>query len=155
MTALCALSPPAAAGAVPEQWRTSCGTRFAVDSPAPGLARCPSRSRWASPSASRWLDSTRQLLLRRPTPASRQPHVLARLPAARDDFVASVADIACSGELRQRLQHARSLRELWHLRAEVFERVSLHYDQGEAQARLARLNRHFPIRSPRSGFTPP
>jgi hypothetical protein len=101
-----------------------------------------------------WLDSTRQLLLRRPTPASRQPQVLARLPAARDDFVASVADIACSGELRQRLQHARSLRELWHLRAEVFERVSLHYDQGEAQARLARLNCHFPIRSPRSGVTP-
>ena len=102
-----------------------------------------------------WLDSTRQLLLRRPTAASRQPHVLARLPAARDDFVASVADIAHTGELRQRLQHARSLRELWHLRTEVFERVSLHYDQCEAEARLTRLNRHFPIRSARSGFVPP
>ena len=102
-----------------------------------------------------WFDSTRQLLLRRPVASSRQPQALAHLPQAREDFVASVADVDPSGELRQRLAHARSLRELWHLRAEVFERVSVRHDQGEAQARMALLNRHFPIRSPRFGFPPP
>ena len=45
-----------------------------------------------------------------------------------------------------------SLRELWHLRAEVFSLVSLQHSQHAADTRLAQLNRHFPSRSPRSGF---
>jgi len=30
----------------------------------------------------------------------------------------------------------------------------VHHSQHEAERRLARLNRHFPTRSPRSGFAP-
>jgi hypothetical protein len=37
------------------------------------------------------------------------------------------------------------------LRADVFELVSHHRDQAEAHARLASLNRHFPIRAPSFG----
>ena len=37
---------------------------------------------------------------------------------------------------------------------EVFKLVALHFSQAEAQCRLDRLNRHFPTRSPRSGFAP-
>lgn len=54
--------------------------------------------------------------------------------------------------LQQRINIARSLHELWHLRPEVFKLVALRYSQGEAQSRLDRLNRHFPTRAPRSGF---
>jgi len=58
------------------------------------------------------------------------------------------------GVLQVRIRVAHSMRELWHLRPEVFRLVALHFSQAEAQCRLDRLNRHFPTRSPRSGFAP-
>ena len=45
---------------------------------------------------------------------------------------------------------ARSLRELWHLRAEVYNAVAIQFNQYEAEQRLSRLNRHFPTRAPRA-----
>jgi hypothetical protein len=79
-----------------------------------------------------------------------------RLPAVRDDFLAALFDVhsAAAGELLQRIRLARSLRELWHLRADVYRLVAVQHSQGEAEARLAGLNRHFPTRAPRSGFAP-
>lgn len=76
------------------------------------------------------------------------------LSAAREDFFAAVADLKlpAAGALLDRIEFARSMRELWHLRAEVFAMVSLERDQLEADRRLATLNRHFPTRAPRSGF---
>ena len=47
---------------------------------------------------------------------------------------------------------AASMHDLWHLRLDVFNLVSCHHDQTEADHRLSQLNRHFPTRSPRSGF---
>lgn len=77
-----------------------------------------------------------------------------RLQRTRDDFVACLRDIddAKCKALRQRLQAARTPRELWHLRSAVFQLVSLHHSQREALQRLGALNRHFPTRAPRSGF---
>jgi hypothetical protein len=76
------------------------------------------------------------------------------LSAAREDFFTAVADLTlpAAGALLDRIEFARSMRELWHLRAEVFALVSLERDQLEADRRLASLNRHFPTRAPRSGF---
>lgn len=77
------------------------------------------------------------------------------LADARRDFFAAVADLElpAAAALLDRIEYARSLRELWHLRAEVFALVSLELSQLEADRRLARLNAHFPSRSPRSsGF---
>jgi hypothetical protein len=76
------------------------------------------------------------------------------LDAIRQEFIESIDGIrtAAADELADRIHFARSLRELWHLRAEIFSLVSLHHDQAEADERLAWLNRHFPTRSPRSGF---
>ena len=54
--------------------------------------------------------------------------------------------------LRSRIEMSRSLRELWHLRADVFEIVAENRGEGEAKARVAALNHHFPegpARSPR------
>lgn len=72
----------------------------------------------------------------------------------RAEFLQSLSDIRTQqvGMLQQRIHIARSLHELWHLRAEVFKLVALRYSQGEAQSRLDLLNRHFPTRAPRSGF---
>jgi hypothetical protein len=77
-----------------------------------------------------------------------------RLGRAREEFLDSIDDLtaATSDELRDRIHFARSLRELWHLRAEVFSLVSLCHSQREADSRLAALNRHFPQRDPRTGF---
>jgi hypothetical protein len=76
------------------------------------------------------------------------------LDAIRQEFIDAVDAIRtpAAEELLDRIHFARSLRELWHLRAEIFRLVSLHHSQSEADERLAWLNRHFPTRSPRSGF---
>jgi hypothetical protein len=81
---------------------------------------------------------------------------LNRLPPVRRDFIDSMDDIrseaACT--LCKRVDSARTLRELWHLRAELYNLVALSHSQHEAERRLALLNRHFPTRAPRSGFVP-
>lgn len=76
------------------------------------------------------------------------------LAAARQDFFQSVVDLTlpAAARLLDRIEFARSMRDLWHLRAEVFALVSLERSQQEADRRLALLNRHFPTRAPRSGF---
>ena len=84
-----------------------------------------------------------------PTQDSAPP--LRRLPPVRADFLACVADVDSeeAAVLGDRIEAAHSLRELWHLRTEVYRLVSLGHDQTQAEARLARLNRHFPTRVPR------
>lgn len=86
-----------------------------------------------------------------PDEAAGPPLLLAQ---ARQDFLDAVADISTPAAdlLLDRIEFARSMRELWHLRADVFAQVSLVRNQREADERLAWLNRHFPTRSPRSGF---
>jgi hypothetical protein len=89
-----------------------------------------------------------------------QPPGVARrsgtLPMAqiKQEFADSVCDLGTpqGSELLDRIHYARSMHELWHLRADIFSQVSVHHSQEEAQERLAWLNRHFPTRSPRSGF---
>ena len=88
------------------------------------------------------------------TPASILPERSLALTAARQDFFAAAADLKlpAAAALLDRIEYAKSMRELWHLRAEVFALVSLELSQLEADRRLATLNRHFPTRAPRSGF---
>lgn len=103
---------------------------------------------------SRWARLMHWMLA--PAPRDSAPPIRT-LPAVRADFHLAVADLVQAreaGELVRHIEHSRSLRELWHLRAEVYRMVALQYSQAEADARLARLNRHFPTRAPRSGFMP-
>lgn len=82
----------------------------------------------------------------RATPATPGGHPL---DAARRDFAAALADLdaddAC--DLRRRGSSARSLRELWHLRADLYSLVARHRSQPEADRRLQQVNRHFPTRT--------
>jgi len=77
-----------------------------------------------------------------------------RVPAIRVEFMRAVADIELeeADSLRNRIALARSLRELWHLRPEVFRIIGVALNQREAETRLGLLNRHFPARAPRSQF---
>jgi hypothetical protein len=88
-----------------------------------------------------------------PAPEQASPP-LNRLPGVRADFLECTDDVhtARSDELRRRIKDARSLRELWHLRAEVYNAVAIQYNQHEAEQRLQRLNHHFPTRAPRDGL---
>ncbi|MDH5339197.1 MAG: hypothetical protein OEW22_05435 [Rubrivivax sp.] len=82
---------------------------------------------------------------------------LNQLDRVRADFHHQIADLTVvpdAGELVARVERARTLREFWHLRAEVFRIVAVQHSQTEAERRLDELNRHFPTRSPRSAFTP-
>lgn len=88
-----------------------------------------------------------------PAPQDAAPP-LNRLPRVRAEFMAAVADIFTedADRLRWRVQEARSLRELWHVRADLFRVVAVSHSQSQAEQRLTLLNQHFPARAPRSQF---
>jgi hypothetical protein len=90
-----------------------------------------------------------------PAPRDAAPR-LNRLPAVQDEFLSSIADVRNDDRARLALRvgHARSLRELWHMRIDVYNLVATHHSEFEAAQRLSHLNRHFPTRAPRSGFAP-
>lgn len=90
-----------------------------------------------------------------PAPQDAAPP-LSRLPAVRADFIDCLADLDHDDarRLAERIALTRSLRELWHLRSDVYRVVALQRSQSEAEQRVARLNHHFPTRAPRSGFVP-
>ena len=85
-------------------------------------------------------------------PALRTP-----LERARSEFVAALAGLAEADHhgLLKRAQHARSLRELWHLRSELYTLIARRTGQPEADARLARVNQHFPTRAQRTSTPAP
>lgn len=90
-----------------------------------------------------------------PAPQDTAPPIN-RLPGVRMEFLATLADMDGPDveALRDRIQHCRSLRELWHVRADLYRVVGVARSQSEAEERLGLLNRHFPTRAPRSQFAP-
>jgi hypothetical protein len=140
---LCPAVVPRASGA----WR---GNRLEVNPPA----------LWTDPEPvwqqiRRWLVGLRRS--RSLAEASPAPAPGDRLGQARADFAAALADVpgTASADLQTRVRHARSLRELWHLRAELYSLVSRLHMQAEAERRLGRLNAHFPVRTARNDATDP
>ena len=100
--------------------------------------------------ANRWLSRASPWL---PEPA----RPVNRLALVKAEFQESLADLADLADPRtqtvlDQIARARSLRELWHLRSPVYGAVALAMTQTEAEQRLARLNRHFPVRAPRAGL---
>ena len=85
-------------------------------------------------------------------PALRTP-----LEKARGEFVAAMSGLieVDQNALLKRAQHARSLRELWHLRSELYTLIARRTGQPEADARLARVNPHFPTRAQRTSTPAP
>lgn len=89
-----------------------------------------------------------------PAPQDAAPPIN-RLPAVKEDFLACLADVCdnTADALRESVAAARSLRELWHLRAGVYNTVGRAHSEFEAERRIERLNRHFPTRAPRHAGT--
>ena len=112
------------------------------------------------PSSLSWQGRAQRLrdrLLRAAAPWLPEPaRPVNRLALVKHEFLDTVSDLP--GEpvqrLQDRIERARSLRELWHLRSSVYGEVALALSQSEAERRLAGLNRHFPVRAPRSGLMP-
>jgi hypothetical protein len=76
-------------------------------------------------------------------------HRLDALAEARLDFADALCDVhsVAAAAALDRIAVARSLHELWHLRGELFDLISLRHDQVEAAGRLGELDRHFAKRS--------
>ncbi len=90
-----------------------------------------------------------------PAPGDVAPPV-GQLPGIRATFLSALADMQGDEvtQVRQKIASAHTLRELWHLRADIYRVVGLHHDQATAEQRLADLNRHFHTRTTRDGFMP-
>jgi hypothetical protein len=80
------------------------------------------------------------------------PSLRTPLEKARGEFVAAMDGLLPldHNDLLRRAQHARSLRELWHLRSELYTLIARRTSQVEADARLACVNQHFPTRAQRT-----
>ena len=80
------------------------------------------------------------------------------LAQVKGEFCALLDDVLTRDSyfVMVKIGSAGSLRELWHLRPDLYGAIARHHSQGEAERRLAALNRHFPLRpaSPRSNFAP-
>lgn len=79
------------------------------------------------------------------TDTDKTPRSQRQLMAARQDCAQALVglDDEPARDLAHRCHHARSLRELWHLRAEVYSLVARRLSQGEADRRLQGINRHY------------
>lgn len=99
--------------------------------------------------ARRWLDRSAWM------PEDQRP--VNRLALVKNEFRISLDDLRSSAAsmLDERIDRARSLRELWHLRATLYGLLATEFNQIEAERRLARLNRHFPRRAPRAAVPAP
>ena len=111
---------------------------------------CPPSLRYA-PEGNAWQRLMFWLMAPAPQVSAPPPN---RLPGVRMEFLATLADIDSEDTetLRRRIRDARSLRELWHTRADVYRIVGVAHSQRQAEERVSLLNRHFPTRAPRSQF---
>ena len=97
--------------------------------------------------AKRWLERSPWM------PENHRP--VNRLALVKEEFRTTLRDLdsADALALRDRIERARSLRELWHLRSVLYGLLATGFDQVEADRQMARLNRHFPTRAPRAGVS--
>ena len=98
--------------------------------------------------ATGWLPSTQAEPMSRTDPLGATGDA-SRVRAARLAFTTALQDIDSDAahDLAGRAREAATLRELWHLRNELFTLVSIHHCERVGHARLAGLNRFFPVRS--------
>lgn len=88
-----------------------------------------------------------------------QPTPIGEIRQVRAAFHSALMDMQSpkAFQVRYQIEASRSLRELWHLRADVFEIVAENRGEGEAKQRTSLLNRYFPdgpSRAPRENTRP-
>lgn len=123
----------------PTDWDTTSTLRKEVRPPSLFANSQPIWRRWMV-SAWHWLWDDEDL--------EDHPRILQSLNQVKTEFLATVWDLQSynAAQVRENITQSRSLRELWHLRADVFRVIAVHRGQGEANRRLDALNRHFPVK---------
>ena len=88
-----------------------------------------------------------------PAPQEAAPPIN-RLPGVKRDFLSCLDDVRtpAADQLRTAIAGSHSLRELWHLRAGVYNTVGREHSEAAAERRVERLNQHFPTRAARPGL---
>jgi len=91
----------------------------------------------------RWL---RRLGAPRAAAGSQSPEQ--QLRTVREEFAQALNGLESQHAqyLQHKIRHIRSMRDLWHLRAEMFVLIAQGTTEQEAQQRMAPLARHFPSR---------
>ena len=149
MSALAAVEPAAQDGAntATSEWAPSSTFRKEVKPPSLFARSEPQWRRWLA-TAWHWLWDAQDL--------EDHPRVLQGLSQVRTEFLSVVWDLQsyAASNTRESINQARSLRELWHLRADVFSVIAVHRGQAEAYRRLESLNGHFPVRITTTGDQP-
>lgn len=122
-----------------QEWAPSSSFRKEVRPPALFARSQPQWKRWVA-TAWHWLWDDEDL--------EEHPRVLQGLNQVKTEFLAVVWDLQSytATRARESITQARSLRELWHLRADVYRVIAVHRGQAEANRRLDSLNRHFPVK---------
>lgn len=130
------LEPPDSAHG---DWATTSSFRKEVRPPSLFARSQPRWRQWVS-TAWNWLWDDQDL--------EDHPQVLRGLTQVKAEFMSVVWDLQSytATRVRESITHARSLRELWHLRADLFRLIAIHRGQAEANRRLESLDRHFPVR---------
>lgn len=115
--------------------------------PARREARPPALFSQAQPAWKRWARTAWQWLWDQDE-AAEGPVVLQGLQPVKNEFMTAVWDLQSytASRVRDQILQSRSLRELWHLRADLFRVIAVHRGQAEAHRRLQGLDRHFPVR---------
>lgn len=100
------------------------------------------------PAWRRWVSAAWQWLWDLEDDPGLEP-ALSPMNQVRVEFRNALWDLqsAHADHVRDQIEKARSLRELWHLRADVFKAVAMNRGQIEAQLRIDHLDDHFPVRS--------
>jgi hypothetical protein len=121
------------------QWSTTSTLRKEVQPPTLFTRSEPQWRRWMT-TAWHWLWDDEDL--------EEHPRVLRGLNQVKAEFLSVVWDLQsyAATNVRESITQARSLRELWHLRATVFSVIATHRGQAEANRRLESLDAHFPVR---------
>ncbi len=107
------------------------------------------------PSSLSFWGRAKRWLVRSPwTPQAQRP--VNRLALVKGEFHRELGDLHAeeASQLGERIDRARSLREMWHLRSGLYHLMATELNQAEAERRMARLNRHFPQRAPRASRFP-
>ncbi len=118
---------------------TVASTRTEVCPPALFSQSQPLWQRWVS-TAWQWLWDEDDM--------ENHPRVLQGLEQVRQDFIAVLWDLQSfqAEHVRDQIAGSKSLRDLWHLRTEMFQLIAVHRGESQAHQRLDSLNRHFPVR---------
>lgn len=118
---------------------TRLSTRTEVCPPTLFAESQPLWQRWVS-TAWQWLWEADAL--------ENHPQVLRGLHQVKSEFVQALWDLQSfqAAHVREQIEQAKCLRDLWHLRPELFQLIATHRGEVRAHERMGTLNRHFPVR---------